>query len=263
MIKSALGILSHFPDHANRCTLCNSSDLTFEHIPPQSSFNNTPVKDWVDDGVFRGHKSLTKMRKGMGRFSLCSICNNTIGSRYSKHFQDWSTQAYELVEQSTGYEYAKRIFRIKPFFVAKQLALMAVAMGHEDYADRDWFRNLQEIAKNEDENILPTELTFWSYLVEDNHVRLSGITTYATTQWLSSPLAYCEIARKPLGYLVMWNTEVARIFAKAVGMVCLDNFFSYSDKEYHTFTLKMRKLSTKSFAAFEYEGVTSNVSDWA
>lgn len=262
MIKDSWGILCHYPGEPAQCTLCPSNNLTFEHIPPRSSCNDTPARDWVQDGTFANHRGLTKLRKGLGKYSLCEDCNNNIGSRYAKHFKSWTQQALELVQQSNGYEYASRNFAIRPYYIAKQLALMAVAMGHEDYKDKPWFQNIQSIASNENEHVRPTEFTFWSYLVSTDHVRLAGISTYASRGYFQNPLVYCEIARRPLGYVIFWDSAVSRIFAKSTGMVCLDRFFDIPDKIELNYKLKMRKLRPKSFAALEYEGVTSSIDHW-
>lgn len=78
------------------CKLCGKkSMLTFEHVPPESAFNSTPVKEYLADEYLKtvtgqnGRKPWDfdglygKInQKGEGGYYLCRQCNNDTGSWY-------------------------------------------------------------------------------------------------------------------------------------------------------------------------------------
>lgn len=65
------------------CRLCGElKEMTFEHIPPRSAFNDnqklfTSIQDHLD-----GHR-YKKYPRGIGKYSLCQECNNlTLNLKY-------------------------------------------------------------------------------------------------------------------------------------------------------------------------------------
>lgn len=77
-----------------KCKLCgNFTKLTFEHVPPKSAFNDTPVKivsgeDAIstlgDDRLpwdFSDLHGRTQQR-GKGGYYLCKSCNSITGAWY-------------------------------------------------------------------------------------------------------------------------------------------------------------------------------------
>ena len=263
-MDSSWGILAHDPGKLTRCALCNSPELSFEHLPPRSCFNRTCAKGWIWDGVMRQHRGIYQMQRGLGRESLCRGCNSIHGTKYVPHFESWSIQAKELVDR-TRTEFAQREFHISPYYVSKQLATMAVAMGHESYIGTQWFDRLRAIARGESTRLLPSEISFWAYLVPGAEVRLAGIAHEVRYKNLPSATVYCEIARHPLGYVMMWNEPSARILAKAIGLTPLDHLFHLQYKPSSLVlpvTLRFRKLRPMSFAPLEYEGLTSSIEKW-
>lgn len=87
------------------CHVCGETKhLTFEHIPPQSSGNTAPVKQYNSDamldhpaafnGDFTGVKYHNSQR-GIGGFTLCAECNNYLGRNYVPDFSKFYTGLME------------------------------------------------------------------------------------------------------------------------------------------------------------------------
>lgn len=69
------------------CKICGKKkELTFEHLPPKSSYNSLPVK--VIDGLYlQGETKKYKIsQRGVGDYYLCSSCNNYTGANYVSDF---------------------------------------------------------------------------------------------------------------------------------------------------------------------------------
>ena len=80
------------------CHICGKHcKLTFEHIPPRDALNKGPARMMSGDELikkYRGEQSRYRnQQKGMGRYSLCSSCNNNTGQ--------WYAPAYKIREPYT------------------------------------------------------------------------------------------------------------------------------------------------------------------
>lgn len=83
-----------------KCSLCGKErKLTFEHIPPRSAFNNTPIKPVNGIDVLKDNGRMPwdisglkyeNQQKGFGLYSLCQQCNNTTGRLYGNSYADLS-----------------------------------------------------------------------------------------------------------------------------------------------------------------------------
>jgi hypothetical protein len=78
------------PENEGICRLCRQhGQLTFEHVPPRSSFNDERTRvygfpDWLnrdERGVMPGGRF---EQRGAGAYALCERCNNNTGSWYGK-----------------------------------------------------------------------------------------------------------------------------------------------------------------------------------
>ena len=102
------------------CSLCGKyGRLTYEHIPPKSSFNSKPVYAVSGDALIKSKnrepwnlKGLpyTNLQKGMGKYSLCRECNNNTGAWYGNEYVRVSDAAHlAITEKAQG-------FGIKDFY---------------------------------------------------------------------------------------------------------------------------------------------------
>ena len=95
--------------HIGICRLCKQEKkLTFEHIPPKSVFNNSPVYRYDGNEVLNNPDSFekrvcfTKMRRGSGKFCLCKDCNSFTGGKYNKTYELVAKEIGNRVLENTG-----------------------------------------------------------------------------------------------------------------------------------------------------------------
>ena len=93
------------------CQLCGQEQiLTFEHIPPESAFNNAPCKLYCGETVihatadnntlpwdFNEIKYSKLQQQGFGYNSLCKNCNSSTGSWYVPHYKNWAITIHQLL----------------------------------------------------------------------------------------------------------------------------------------------------------------------
>ena len=75
------------------CHICGKyGELSFEHIPPQKALNKYKAITYTGDDVlkrYKGEKSRYKqLQKGMGKYTLCEQCNNSMGAWYADFYSD-------------------------------------------------------------------------------------------------------------------------------------------------------------------------------
>lgn len=129
-----------------KCHICGAvGELTFEHIPPESAFNDHPavlyrVLDLLNVGPDDEVKAKGQaIQKGMGGHTLCSRCNNNTGAWYGKAFADWCRQGFELlteISKAGERPSSDYLFWIFPLRVLKQIVTMFFSVNRPDFAER-------------------------------------------------------------------------------------------------------------------------------
>ena len=93
--------------HRGACRICGQvTDLTREHIPPQSAGNKGQYRsftfqDWLDRAD--GQLDLGKGDPGQGGvwgYTLCKPCNDLTGQRYVPEYKAWAIRAAQLLTQA-------------------------------------------------------------------------------------------------------------------------------------------------------------------
>jgi len=84
------------------CRLCGAhGELSFEHVPPRSAFNNWPVfrrtfdQCLQEDGPTQERGRI--QQRGFGDYTLCESCNNTTGSWYGPEYVDWARRVAPII----------------------------------------------------------------------------------------------------------------------------------------------------------------------
>jgi len=80
-----------------KCRLCSEiKKLTFEHVPPESAFNSTPIyfqkSTHLHDKNSYLYGKKIRSNRGAGGYYLCESCNNKSGSWYAAsllNLQKW------------------------------------------------------------------------------------------------------------------------------------------------------------------------------
>lgn len=131
-----------------KCSICGLEKLlTFEHIPPNKAFNNTPImrSHWQDlinskskKDFFNTKKSL--QRRGAGGYTLCQRCNNDTGSWYGPSVVEWAHQCAINQARAESGECVVP-FDIASLFVLKMIfAMFASACGPNFFEKNAWLR---------------------------------------------------------------------------------------------------------------------------
>jgi len=112
------------------CHLCGGyGELTFEHIPPRSAFNKTPVHVTEGIDVIGENGDLDEIKGiiyqgGYGKNTLCEKCNNNTGSWYGPAYADWVWQGLGYLLEDVNDPILYVPFRIFPLKVIKQILCM-------------------------------------------------------------------------------------------------------------------------------------------
>lgn len=97
--------------HFGKCKLCGKEkELTFEHVPPQKSFNSIAVKKYGPNEAMKfiagadgrmpwdmGGPSGKIVQKGSGDYYLCQQCNNDTGSWYMNEYVKFANMLGRIV----------------------------------------------------------------------------------------------------------------------------------------------------------------------
>lgn len=128
--------------HPGFCALCGRyfDDLSFEHIPPKSAFNNNPAKGFSGDELIRNDSEpwitdglqYENMQKGMGKYSLCNKCNNNTGSWYVSSYQKFALIFSDiLVKSKDQLNVGVRINNMYPLQIIKQVISMFCSINKD------------------------------------------------------------------------------------------------------------------------------------
>lgn len=128
--------------HPSICALCGKyfDDLSFEHIPPKSAFNNNPAKGysgkeligknsapWITDGL-----QFENMQKGMGKYSLCHECNNNTGSWYVNAYQKFAMIFSDILKENEDRpNVGVKINNMFPLQIIKQVISMFCSINQD------------------------------------------------------------------------------------------------------------------------------------
>ena len=123
-----------------QCRICGEySQLTFEHVPPRSSFNNSPATLLTADEIIkhatdesRKPWEFTKnsgriQQRGRGDYYLCSSCNNKTGKWYGSEYKKFVGGVHSAIKQNgnLGFDVLSFIIHdIRPLPIFKQMISM-------------------------------------------------------------------------------------------------------------------------------------------
>lgn len=130
------------------CRVCRTPNvkLTFEHVPPRSSFNDVPAETFgLMDYLKRGDEGLMGGRisqRGAGEWSLCKECNEKTGTWYVRELGRATRAAARVLDELPLGELdanpAQEVVRVKftgagrrprPLRFVKQMITMLLAMS--------------------------------------------------------------------------------------------------------------------------------------
>lgn len=196
--------------HEGKCCICGSIGwLSFEHVPPESAFNDQRVLYADITKVIElnlGPDDLGKARerysqKGAGRHSLCERCNTTTGSWYAAHYVNFVRRAHSLVTTSNGQLKLVYPYSIAPLPVLKQIAAMFFSACGPEFGEQQ--SDLARFVLDKHSREWPRHVRVYGYLMHPSKskvMRQSGISGLINLSGGTRVLS--EIAFPPLGYIL-------------------------------------------------------------
>ena len=199
------------------CHICGkNSKLTFEHVPPLSTFNDKKIKSVSGEQLFSTKNrpwdtsgmTYTLQQRGAGFFSLCESCNNNTGCWYGKEYTKfvWSIGKlmYDREEDFIVNEFTHlQLYKVNPLAIIKQMLSMFCSINKDYFIDD----NLREFILNKTSKELDKKkYRLCMYLTKDLCIRYAGLT------WLfnlenSDSIAVSEISAYPIGLILYLNPE--------------------------------------------------------
>lgn len=190
-------------DKEGTCLLCGQfGKLTFEHVPPQSAFNDKPI--WVQNHQHLTEKSNPvfgkRMRSnpGFGAYTLCVSCNNNTGAWYGKEFCEFVRQGMAFLNEPKIPGYVEGLYKIKPLNVFKQIMIMFMSADKSGYLQSK--SALVDFLLNKGSNALPNDFKIYIYSNASIKKRMLGYSV-AYTENLGIQ-KWSEISFQPFGYLL-------------------------------------------------------------
>lgn len=196
--------------HSGICHLCGiDGPLSFEHVPPQSAFNDRPVImvefnkafDLLpDDPTPKGRIS----QRGAGGYTLCGACNSKTGGWYGNAFAQWCCQAAELLMRSEGKPSLIYGYHLYPLRVIKQIITMFFSVNGPGFQRKH--PDLVEFVLNKDRRFLPEKFRVFVYYNYEGRLRFqnAAVTLNIVNRQRRS---FSEITFPPFGYVLTLASE--------------------------------------------------------
>lgn len=241
------------------CRLCgNYGKLTFEHIPPKKAFNDNlkllrTMEDHLSD---RPESFYSKFRRGLGKYSLCEMCNNNTGALYGRAFVDWTRQGFEWFDKVEGEKVLTLPYYIKPLNVLKQVMVMAVAMSAE--VSLDAHRDIRQFLLSPWQRYMPSDYRAFVYFNMRGQLRFSSGMAILNTEGKGSDYVMAEVALPPFGYCVTRPVGDRRSLAESQGLYDITWFANYKLNEWARVHLRIPTRESNFPSPLDYrnrEGV--------
>jgi hypothetical protein len=216
-----------------KCRLClEEGELSFEHVPPESAFNETRVRQYTMDEWLKTDGTLGRggrvSQRGIGAHTLCERCNNKTGAWYGGEYVRWAKDAlYLLAHVPSGAEVPLRISGRYPLRFLKQTVAMFFSVNSIGVAEHH--RELARFVLDKHSKSLPSRFNVFLRLYKGPLVRslgLTGILRIGQGQRVESEIAYPPFS---LAFSPDSGTE------SVIG--CISHFAQYGYDERHDATV--------------------------
>lgn len=103
-----------------KCNICQEElPLSWDHVPPKSSIDLTPVEiKTVFNVLTRGKPQVRESQNGVKFRTICSECNSFIGSKYDPVIRDFSLSVGRYLSSGLSFP-AKVSHRAKPILLMR------------------------------------------------------------------------------------------------------------------------------------------------
>jgi hypothetical protein len=197
--------------HFGMCHLCGThGKLSFEHVPPESAFNDQRILLATFEQMKNEHPDDFKGRqqqRGAGGYTLCEKCNNDTGLWYVPAFTSWAQQAMRFVIGTRGRPTLEYPYNLFPLRVLKQVICMFFSVNgtyfHEAHPD------LVRFILNKESRELPERMHVFAFYTFSNRSRSSGVTALAKGGGSVNATvhAFSEVTFPPFGFVLTVHSE--------------------------------------------------------
>lgn len=190
------------------CHLCGADgELSYEHVPPRSAFNNRPVvrrraEDLIEFGLAAHPRRGEILQRGAGGYTLCGRCNNTTGAWYGARFAAWCHQGMETLGRTGGRPSLVYLHYLFPLAIIKQVATMFFSVNNP----RFWQKNeeLQRFVLDKERKGLSPRYRFFMYYHLMSSSRNVGVAAWVDTSTGASKVL-SELCFPPFGYVLSFG----------------------------------------------------------
>lgn len=191
------------------CAICGTfAKLSFEHVPPQSAFNNKPILiqtgEHLTDRASRLYGKKVKSNKGFGSNTLCESCNKNTGSWYGRAFADFAHQGMDILTNASNESKLPEVsgeYNIRALNVFKQIMTMFMSADKAGILRSD--KKLTAFILDKFSNDFPGQYKLFIYSNASPLKRMLGYMHVAEATNLEFGIQkWSEINFKPFGYLL-------------------------------------------------------------
>jgi hypothetical protein len=198
------------------CRLCGAvTELSFEHVPPRSAFNDRPIVDPDVKKLIESHDisildrlSGKTQQRGAGGYTLCTSCNNQTGKWYGPAYAGWAYQGYDILSQARGEPTLLYPFHLFPLRVFKQIVCMFFSANGPGFRAAN--QELVRFVLNRDHKYIDPKIRIFAYYTNSGRSRQAGITGMLELDELNMGVArshvFSEISFPPFGYILAANS---------------------------------------------------------
>lgn len=161
------------------CHICGEyKKLSYEHVPPETAFNNCRVKGWHPLNLINvspqdyDTQKYEQFQKGAGAYTLCERCNNTTGKWYGDAFGWFARQGLENLRVKGDAVHLYHVFRIFPLRVIKQIVTMFFSVRGRDLHKKQ--PDLVKFVLDKRGRYLNPDVRIYAYLNLGPHGRFMG-----------------------------------------------------------------------------------------
>ena len=230
--------------HYGKCSLCGQeTELTFEHIPPRGAFNSTPARPVSGTELFKEEilnddshmpwdtsgMQYDNQQQGMGRYSLCKICNNSTGSWYGDAYVTFAKTVHTAMRNRKPDDLDGIGFReVYPLRFIKQVLSMFCSTLRPDDPRMEDIRNF--VLNKDAVGLNKNKYKLCLYFTESTIMKHSGLSILLRSNGVShiESMALAEITAYPLGFILYFDPTETWQYQGTDITECAD--YQYDDK---------------------------------
>ncbi|WP_155941650.1 hypothetical protein [Maribacter sp. Hel_I_7] len=186
------------------CHLCGqNTDLSFEHVPPRTTFNKNTKYTSVDFEDYIKIKNPLKEKPkgkikqgGIGYNSFCKECNSFLGANYVPAYKRWVQGGFEILKNTEFCPHKYLIKEVEPLKILKHIISMFLAINGDWYLET--YPELSDFVANPESQKLSDKFRVFTYLTKAEKLRYISHVAKVDTA-LGTHIKCSEIAFPPYG----------------------------------------------------------------